>query len=184
MFGCNNDRLFPEKYIVKDHISNTKLEKRDHYYIQTYRSRNLRKWKDFNRKQLTLHKMCVAFVILLQDVVFFYLRQVDIKGGRRLSPTPSVSNLSPQAVSLSFNGNAEFKPRFCRWLQTGKVAEIGDLWFALGAKASWSNVTNEKQNYRVLPRRNLEATGAAGAKLGPFSFSGSVGPLCWSPQTW
>ena len=27
MFGCNNDRLFPEKYTVKDHISNTKLEK-------------------------------------------------------------------------------------------------------------------------------------------------------------
>ena len=24
--GCNNDRLFPEKYTVKDHISNTKLE--------------------------------------------------------------------------------------------------------------------------------------------------------------
>ena len=35
MFGFNNDRLFPEKYIVKDHISNTKLEKDDHYYIQT-----------------------------------------------------------------------------------------------------------------------------------------------------
>ena len=31
----NNDRLFPEKYTVKDHISNTKLEKGDHYYIQT-----------------------------------------------------------------------------------------------------------------------------------------------------
>ena len=61
--------------------------------------------------------MCVPFVILLQDVVFFYLRQVDVNGSRRLSPTPSVSNLS----------NAEFKPRFCRWLQTGKVAEIGDL---------------------------------------------------------
>ena len=29
-FGCNNDRLFPEKYTVKDHISNTKLEKDDH----------------------------------------------------------------------------------------------------------------------------------------------------------
>ena len=28
-------RLFPEKYTVKDHISNTKLEKGDHYYIQT-----------------------------------------------------------------------------------------------------------------------------------------------------
>ena len=27
--------LFPEKYTVKDHISNTKLEKGDHYYIQT-----------------------------------------------------------------------------------------------------------------------------------------------------
>ena len=35
MFGCNNDRLFSEKYTVKDHISNTKLEKGDHYYIQT-----------------------------------------------------------------------------------------------------------------------------------------------------
>ena len=29
------DRLFPEKYTVKDHISNTKIEKGDHYYIQT-----------------------------------------------------------------------------------------------------------------------------------------------------
>ena len=27
VFGCNNDRLFPGKYTVKDHISNTKLEK-------------------------------------------------------------------------------------------------------------------------------------------------------------
>ena len=33
--GCNNDRLFPEECTVKDHISNTKLEKDDHYYIQT-----------------------------------------------------------------------------------------------------------------------------------------------------
>ena len=36
VFGFNNDRLFPEKYTVKDHISNTKLEKGDHYYIQTW----------------------------------------------------------------------------------------------------------------------------------------------------
>ena len=35
MFGCNNDRLFPEKYTVKDHISNTKLEKGDHYHPNT-----------------------------------------------------------------------------------------------------------------------------------------------------
>ena len=36
MFGCNtsNAHLFPEKYTVKDlDISNTKLEKGDHYYI-------------------------------------------------------------------------------------------------------------------------------------------------------
>ena len=30
VFGCSNDRLFPAKYTVKDHISNTKLEKDDH----------------------------------------------------------------------------------------------------------------------------------------------------------
>ena len=35
MFGYNNDRLFPDKYTMKDYISNTKLEKGDHYYIQT-----------------------------------------------------------------------------------------------------------------------------------------------------
>ena len=35
MFGCNHDHLFPEKYTVKDHISNAKLEKGDHHYIQT-----------------------------------------------------------------------------------------------------------------------------------------------------
>ena len=34
VFGCNNDRLFSEEYIVKDYISNTKLEKGEHYYIQ------------------------------------------------------------------------------------------------------------------------------------------------------
>ena len=31
VFGCNNDRLFLEKYSVKDHISNTKLEKGDQH---------------------------------------------------------------------------------------------------------------------------------------------------------
>ena len=35
VFGCNNDCLFPKKYTVKDHISNTKQDKDDHYYIQT-----------------------------------------------------------------------------------------------------------------------------------------------------
>ena len=32
---CNNDRLFPKKCTVKNHISNTKLQKGSHYYIQT-----------------------------------------------------------------------------------------------------------------------------------------------------
>ena len=32
--------------------------------------------------------------------------------------------------------------------------------------------------------RNLEAIGAVGANLRPFSFGGSVGPLRWSPQPW
>ena len=50
MFGCNNDCLFPEKYTVKDHISNSKLEKGDHYYIQTWH-------KDiFSHYNLTLRK--------------------------------------------------------------------------------------------------------------------------------
>ena len=31
VFGCNSARLFAEKYTVKDHISNTKPEKGDHY---------------------------------------------------------------------------------------------------------------------------------------------------------
>ena len=31
LFGCNNDRLFLERYTVKDHISNTKLEEGEYY---------------------------------------------------------------------------------------------------------------------------------------------------------
>ena len=51
LHGCNNDRLFPEKYTVKDHISNTKLEKSDHYYMQT-RHRDL-----FSHYNLILRKV-------------------------------------------------------------------------------------------------------------------------------
>ena len=43
VFGCNIDRLFPEKYTVEDHISNTKLEKGP--FIQRIRS-----VKHFERK--------------------------------------------------------------------------------------------------------------------------------------
>ena len=44
-----------------------------------------------------------------------------------LTSIPEKENNGSKVVSLSFNGNAEFKPRFNRWLQTGKVAEIYDL---------------------------------------------------------
>ena len=33
VFGCDNDRFSPEIYTVEDHISNTKLDKGNHYYI-------------------------------------------------------------------------------------------------------------------------------------------------------
>ena len=46
MFGCNNDRLFPKKYIVKGHISNTKLEKGDHFTIVVKRSIAYQQMKD------------------------------------------------------------------------------------------------------------------------------------------
>ena len=43
--------FFSEKYTVKDHISNTKLEKGDHYYIQT-------RYKDlFSHYNLILRKL-------------------------------------------------------------------------------------------------------------------------------
>ena len=38
LFPCLDVKMiafFPEKCTVKDHISNTKLQKGDHYYIQT-----------------------------------------------------------------------------------------------------------------------------------------------------
>ena len=54
-----NDCPFPEKYTVKDYISNTKLEQGDHYYIQThkdlfsYYNLILRKFKEkMSRKAL------------------------------------------------------------------------------------------------------------------------------------
>ena len=52
-FDVYNDHPFPEKYTVKDHISNTKLEKGDHYHpntaqgsffpLQSYSKKTLRK---------------------------------------------------------------------------------------------------------------------------------------------
>ena len=55
MFGCNNDRLFPEKYTGKDRISITKLEKGDHYYIQT------------QHKDLFSHYNLIQFLLLINN---------------------------------------------------------------------------------------------------------------------
>ena len=43
--------VFPQKYTLKNHVSNTKLEKGDHYYIQT-RYKNL-----FSHCSLILRKL-------------------------------------------------------------------------------------------------------------------------------
>ena len=58
------------------------------------------------------------------------------------------------------------------------------LIFRAWAACEITNGKAGKENYRVLPRRNLEAIGAVGATLRPFSFGGSVMPLRWSAQPW
>ena len=42
--------FIPEKYTVKDHISNTKLEKGDHYYIRTREKDLLSHYNNILRK--------------------------------------------------------------------------------------------------------------------------------------
>ena len=44
--------FFPEKYTVKDHISNTKLEKGDHDYIQTQHKDLFPKLESYPKKTL------------------------------------------------------------------------------------------------------------------------------------
>ena len=52
VFGCNNDRLFSEKITVKECISNTKLEKGDHYYIQTRHKDLFFRLQSYSKKTL------------------------------------------------------------------------------------------------------------------------------------
>ena len=70
----------------------------------TYRFRNLRKSKDFNKKQLTSHKMCVTSPPcgLWADLWPFYW-------------------LYCKRFSLYIKVYQGWGPRFCRWLQTCKV---------------------------------------------------------------
>ena len=149
------------------------LRKRFSLYIKLYQGW-ARQWsgstdppKDVKRitalKKLLTLRMGDSLLLPL-----FSFSGIDVNWSKRLSPTPSVSNLS-------------LRP--CRYLSTvtrsssqgsfdsfGKVAEIWDFWFALEAKASCSKIKNRKENYRVLPGQNLEAIGAVGANLRAFSF--------------
>ena len=45
MFGCNNERLFPEKYTVKDHISNNKLLSYSKKTLRKNVPKSVRKYK-------------------------------------------------------------------------------------------------------------------------------------------
>ena len=188
---------------------------------------NVQKWKDFNKKQLTLLKMCVTSLLCgpQADLWPFYgflcrwfslykglprlgtpgkrphwstegkrplnsalplkdSETTHTRGGRQSLAPVDINTQERKQLEQETVSHPEFKPRFSQWLQTGMVAEICDLWFALSAKASWSKITNGKDNYRVLLRRNLEAIGAVGANLRQLSFSGSVELLRWSAQPW
>ena len=102
---------------------------------------------------------------------------------KRLSPNPSVSNLSLRPGRyLSTVTRSSSRDSVDGQASHGKVCR--DWRPLIRSRCKRRKITNEKQNYRVLPRRNLEAIRAVGANLRPLSFGGSVGPLCWSPQPW
>ena len=112
----------------------------------------------------------------------FSFSGIDVNGSTRLSPTPSVSNLSLWPCYYLSTVTQSSSWASVHGFRRERLQLICDLWFALGAKAQMK--TNGKENYHVLPRWNLEAIGAVGANLRPFSFGGSVEPLRWSAQHW
>ena len=110
----------------------------------------------------------------IQGKLLFSFSGIDVNGSKRLSPTPSVSNLSLRPCRYLSTVTRSSNQGSVDGFRRGKVAESGEFWFALRAKVSWNKITNGKRNYRLLP----------GANLRPFSFGESVGPLRWSPQHW
>ena len=73
----------------------------------------------------------------------------------------------------------------CVSLLSGPRADLWPFYGFLCKRFSlYLKITNGKEHYRVLPRRNLEAIGAVGANLRPFSFGGSVEPLRLSAKPW
>ena len=110
----------------------------------------------------------------IEGKLLFSFSGIDVNGSKRLSPTPSVSNLSLRPCRYLSTVTRSSNQGSVDGFRRGKVAESGEFWFALRAKVSWNKITNGKPNYRLLP----------GANLRPFSFGESVGPLRWSPQHW
>ena len=85
-------------------------------------------------------------------------------------------------MSLSFNGNAEFRPQSMP--SDGKGCRDLRPLIRSRCKGVLKQDSDRKKNYRVLPSRNLEAIGAVGANFRPFSFGGSVEALRWSAEPW
>ena len=109
----------------------------------------------------------------LSPVIFF--------GARDCLPPPSVSKLSLTLCSylsmVTRSSSQSSVDDFRRErLQRLATFDSFSVTIRLEARSRMESTTT------VLPRRNLEAIGAVGANLRPFSFSGSVGPLRWSLQ--
>ena len=107
----------------------------------------------------------------------------ESNGSKRLSPTPSVSNLSLRPCrylsTVTRNSNQGSVDGFRRErLQRLATFDSPSVQKRLEVRSRMESGTIVYYLYR----RNLEATGAVGANLWPFSFGGSVGPLRWSPQ--
>ena len=60
---CKRFSLYIKVHTHVAQARQTSAKYKDVYGEKTYRFRNLRKWKDFNKKQLTLHKMCVTSLL-------------------------------------------------------------------------------------------------------------------------
>ena len=150
--------------------------------------------RQFGSKWLNSHCVWRDSSVILCDVWTWVVKRTILEkenGSKRPSLNPSVTNLRLRPwcyLSTVTRSSSQGSVDGFRRQRLQRFATfhsfLFSVSFALGAKASWSKITNGKENYRVLPRRNLEAIGAVGANLRPFSFDGSVGPLRWSAQSW
>ena len=97
------------------------------------------------------------------------------RGGARDCLPPRVQ---ANVQSMASDGNG------CRDLRICEDLRIYSGFPSVNQSSHFAGITNGKENYRVVPRRDLEVIGAVGANLWPFSFGGSVGLLPWSAHPW